>query len=206
MFFLLRRIFQSDNVALWLSLLYAFGTPVFFRTGYLNQNMMLGQFAFMGFVAMWNPGETDRWSTQARFFLGGVAGGTALLFDYSGAVLLLGMFFYGIAKRMRVASLADAFRHGCWYVLGTLGPVLLLWLYQWRSFGHPFYPGQHWMPPVEWSELGYQGYGWPQLELVARISVRLSLWFFCQQSADVIGGVIAFVQSRGTEGYCLTWN
>ena len=87
---------------MWLSLLYAFGTPVFFRTGYLNQNMMLGQFAFMGFVAMWNPGETDRWSTQIRFFLGGIAGGTALLFDYSGVVLLLGMFFYGIAKRIRV--------------------------------------------------------------------------------------------------------
>jgi hypothetical protein len=140
--------------------------------------MMLGNFAFMGFVAMWAPGETDRWSTQARFFLGGVTGGTALLFDYSGAVLLLGLFFYGIAKRLRVASLADAFRHGCWYVVGTLGPVLLLWLYQWRSFGHPFYPGQHWMPPVEWIDLGYQGYGWPQLELLLALAFDYRFGFF----------------------------
>jgi hypothetical protein len=170
MFFLLRRIFGSDKTALWLSLLYAFGTPVFFRTGFLNHNLMLGHFAFMGFVAMWNPGNSGRWSTQTRFFLGGVAGGTALLFDYSGAIILLGLFFYGLAQRLRLASLADAFLNGCWYVLGTLGPVGLLWFYQWRSFGHPFYPGQHWMPPVEWSDLGYQGYGWPQIELLLALA------------------------------------
>ena len=170
MFFLLRRIFESDSTALWLSLLYGFGTPVFFRTGFLNQNMMVGHLAFMGFVTMWNPGGNERWSTRTRFFLGGVAGGTALLFDYSGAVLLLGLFFYGLAKRAGVASRTDVLRHGGWYVLGTLGPVFLLWLYQWRSFGHPFYPGQHWMPPVEWIELGYQGYGWPQLELLLALA------------------------------------
>ncbi|MCI0591211.1 MAG: hypothetical protein L0Y67_06375 [Gammaproteobacteria bacterium] len=166
MFFLLRRIFGSDKTALWLSLLYAFGTPVFFRTGFLNHNLMLGHIAFMGFVTLWNPGGSDRWSTRTRFFLGGVTGGTALLFDYSGAVLLLGLFFYGIAKRVHVASIGDALRHSWWYLLGTLGPVALLWFYQWQSFGHPFYPGQHWMPPVEWSNLGYQGYTWPQLDLL----------------------------------------
>jgi hypothetical protein len=143
---------------------------VFFRTGYLNQNMMLGHFAFMGFLTMWNPGASERWSTKTRFFLGGVAGGTAVLFDYSGAVLLLGLFFYGLAKRAAVASRTDALRHGAWYVLGSLGPILLLWLYQWRSFGHAFYPGQHWMPPVKWIELGYQGYGWPQLELLLALA------------------------------------
>ena len=68
MFFVLRRMFESDGTALWLSLLYAFGTPVFFRTGFLNQNMMLGHIAFMGFVAMWNPGGSERWSTTARLF------------------------------------------------------------------------------------------------------------------------------------------
>jgi hypothetical protein len=51
-------------------------------------------------------------------------------------------------------------------VLGTVGPVGLLWFYQWKSFGHPFYPGQRWMPPVEWIELGYQGLGPPQWSLL----------------------------------------
>lgn len=170
MFFLLRHVFGSDKTAVWLSLLYAFGTPVFFRTGHLNHNMMLGHFALMGFVTMWNPTCSARWSVRTRFFLGGLAGGTALLFDYSGAVLLTGLFLYGLIKRLHMASVADAVRHGGWYILGTLGPVGLLWFYQWQSFGHPFYPGQHWMPPVQWSDLGYQGYGEPQLELLLALA------------------------------------
>src|SRR5262249_23491152 len=149
-----------------LSLLYAFGTPVFFRTGYLNHNMMLGHVAFMGFLTMWNPTNSRRWSTRTRFFLGGLAGGTALLCDYSGVVLLLGLFLYGLLQRLQTVAVADAIRHGCWYILGALGPVSLLWLYQWQSFGHPFYPAQHWMPSVHWSGAGYQGYEWPQLELL----------------------------------------
>jgi hypothetical protein len=196
MFFVLRRMFESDGLALWLSLLYAFGTPVFFRTGYLNQNMMLGHFAFMGFVTMWNPSGSDRWSTRARFFLGGLAGGTALLFDYSGAVLLLGLFVYGLAKRLRVAAMADAFRYGCWYVLGTLGPVFLLWFYQWQSFGHPFYPGQHWMPPVEWIELGYQGYGWPQFELFLALGFDYRFGIFVSSPLMLLVLLSAFLNRR----------
>src|SRR5689334_6097254 len=43
MFYFLRRVFGSDRAAFWLALLYAFGTPAFFRTGYLNHNLMLGE-------------------------------------------------------------------------------------------------------------------------------------------------------------------
>jgi hypothetical protein len=172
LFLLLRLILHSDKTALWMSLLYAFGTPVFFRTGFLNQNMMLGHIAFFGFVVMWNPRNVLPWSTRTRYFLGGLAGGTALLFDYSGVVLLLGLFGYGLIRQFRDAAHGQATRglraacgSGLWYVLGTLAPVGLLWFYQWRSFGNPFLPEQHWMPPVELSDLGYQGYGFPQLEL-----------------------------------------
>lgn len=165
MFYLMRVLFASNAQALGLALLYAFGTPVFFRTGYLNHNLMLGIFAFMGFLVMWNPGHSTRWSLRTRTFLGGLAGGTALLFDYSGAVLLLGLFLYGFIKQLRQASLAAAMRASGWYIAGTLAPVGLLWFYQWQSFGNPFLPGQHWMPEVQWSDLGYRGYGFPQLDL-----------------------------------------
>lgn len=165
MFYLMRVLFASNAKALGLALLYAFGTPVFFRTGFLNHNLMLGIFAFMGFLAMWNPGHSTRWSSRTRYFLGGLAGGAALLFDYSGAVLLLGLGLYGFVKQLRAGSFASAVRQSVWYVLGSAAPIGLLWFYQWASFGHPFYPGQHWMPEVEWSDLGYRGYGFPQLEL-----------------------------------------
>ena len=197
MFYVLRRLFASDKTALWLALLYAFGTPVFFRTGFLNQNLMFGHFAFMGFVAMWNPGGVDKLSTRTRYFLGGIAGGAALLFDYSGFVLLLGLFFYGIAKRVRVASTSDALRHGCWYVLGTLGPVGLLWFYQWRSFGHPFYPAQHWMPPVKYIELGYQGVGWPQFKLLFSLAFDYRYGLFVSSPLMLLA-VLSPLINRGT--------
>jgi len=197
MFWLLRRVFLSDRLAVLLSLLYAFGTPVFFRTGYLNQNMMLGHFAFVGFVAMWNPGASQRWSRRTRFLFGGITGGSALLFDYSGAVLLLSLFCYGVANRLHVAAAGDAFRHACWYVLGALGPVFLLWFYQWQSFGHPFYPGQHWMPPVQWIERGYQGYGWPQLELLLALAFDYRFGLFLSSPILALAMVYPFVR-RGT--------
>jgi len=165
-FYVLRLILGSNRQAMWLALLYAFGTPVLFRTGYLNQNLMMGHFTFMGFLAMWNPSGRTWWSSHARFLVGGLAGGAAVLLDYSGVVILLALFGYGLVQRWTIASTADAIRHGAYYVLGSFPPIALLWFYQWKSFGHPFLPGQHWMPPVEWIELGYQGFGLPQLELL----------------------------------------
>jgi hypothetical protein len=198
MFFLLRILFRSDKTALWLSLLYAFGTPVFFRTGFLNHNMMLGHIAFAGFVAMWNPGDSPRWASTTRFFLGGLAGGTALLFDYSGAILLLGLFVYGLIKRLQSHPLADAVRHGSWYVIGTLAPVFLLWFYQWQSFGNPFLPGQHWMPPVEWIELGYQGYGLPQLNLLIMLAFNYRFGFFLASPLMLLT-ILMFFYNRGRQ-------
>ncbi|MGH7665483.1 MAG: hypothetical protein ACRENI_14520 [Gemmatimonadaceae bacterium] len=170
MFGVLRRVFNSDRKAVWLALLYAFGTPVFFRTGFLNHNLVLGHIAFAGFLVMWNPSESARLSMRARAFLGGVAGGTTVLYDYSGVVMLLGLFVYGIVRSGRALGRRHAMRLSTWYVLGSVPPMLLLWWYQYRSFGHPLLPGQHWMPPVEWIELGYQGYGGPQLELLAALA------------------------------------
>ncbi|MGH9802314.1 MAG: hypothetical protein ACRD82_18270, partial [Blastocatellia bacterium] len=150
MFFVLRQVFGSDKTAVWLALLYGFGTPVFFRTGFLNQNMMMAVAGFAGLVVMWNPSskegrssrknfsstksheESTKGKTESldflrdasrdfvekpflenfgiRFFLGGLAGGSTLLMDYSGVVMLLGLFVYGLAKRWREASIADAIR------------------------------------------------------------------------------------------------
>ena len=189
MFYGLRHALRSNRTALWLSLLYAFGTPVFFRSGFLNHNMMLGHFAFMGFLTMWNPSGSLRWTVSHRFFLGGLAGGIALLFDYSGAVILMALFIYGIASRVSIESWSDGMRQGIWYVLGTLPPVLLLWFYQWKSFGHPLLPGQHWMPHVDWIEKGYQGYGFPQFMLFVQLAFdyRFGLFVTCPLLLLIVG-------------------
>ena len=181
MFYLLRRIFGSDRTGFWIALVYAFGTPVFFRTGYLNHNMILGHVSFMGFLVMWNPGHGIDWGEHRRYFLGGLAGGTALLLDYSGVVLLAALFCYGLAKAWEQKQIQHVIRCSGAYILGSAGPILLLWLYQWQSFGNPFLPGQHWMPPVEWINVGYQGFGLPQPDLLRLLLVdyRYGLFATC---------------------------
>ena len=177
MFYLLRRVFGSDKTAFWLALLYAFGTPVFYRTGFLNHNMMMGHFTLMGFLAMWNPSGSLRLPSGLRYFLGGIAGGAALLLDYSGVVMLAALFCYAVAR----SGAAHRFSSAAYYVLGVVGPILLLWFYQYESFGNPFLPGQNWMPPVEWIDAGYQGFTPPQPELLRSLLVdyRYGLFTTC---------------------------
>lgn len=181
MFYLLRRVLGSDRGGFWMAVLYAFGTPVFFRTGHLNHNMMLGVFALLGFLALWNPGNSGRWSGKQRYFLCGLAGGAALLMDYSGVVFLLGLFAYGIVKGGALQHLPRTIRLSSWYVAGAAGPVLLLWFYQWASFGNPFLPAQKWMPPVIGIDAGYQGFTWPQWELLRNLlfDYRYGLFATC---------------------------
>ena len=161
MFFVLLPLVGSQRKAMWLALAYGFATPVFFRTGFLNHNLMLGHIAFAGFAALWNPWNGTRLSPRARDFVCGLGGGAAILFDYTGVVIFRLLGLYVVVKRWREAGPAEAVRGALWYGLGTLGPVLLLWFYQWAAFGNPFLPGQHWMPPVQWSDRGYQGYQFP---------------------------------------------
>jgi len=181
MFYLLRLLLESDRWAFWAAILYAFGTPVFLRTGYINQNLLLGHIAFFGFLALWNPSGSACCSLRLRHVLGGLSGGAAVLMDYSGVVFLLGLASYALARRLRQSSMVEAVRLGGWYMAGAAGPILLLWFYQWQSFGNPFYPGQHYMPPVAWIERGYRGVSGPQLELLWSLAFdyRFGLFVSC---------------------------
>ena len=47
MFQALGHLGLTSRLSLWMALLYALGTPIFFRTGYLNQNLMVGIFGLI---------------------------------------------------------------------------------------------------------------------------------------------------------------
>lgn len=160
------------------ALLFAFGTPVFFRTAYLNQNLAIAVLAFAAFLLLWNPGRRVRWGPTGRVVLAGFLGGLCLLNDYSGGLALALLGVYACWTRFATDSFPAAIRTGLWYTLGALGPILALWYYQWASFGHPFLPPQHWMAPVEWIEVGYQGVGGfvPELFFQLLIDPRFGLF------------------------------
>jgi len=166
MFNLLESMGLARRLALGFSLLYAFGTPLFFRTGYLNQNLGLGIFAFVAFALIWDPGGRIGWTAQRRFLAAGLLGGLAFLCDYSGAILMGLLGFYAWWRASDDAGVRGGFRLSLWYLLGCIPGILLLWQYQYASFGNPFLPPQHWMATVEWIEVGYKGVGGIQAELL----------------------------------------
>ncbi len=159
LFQLLAGLRLSEKSSLALSLLYAFGTPTFFRAGFLNQNEAIAVFSLAAFVLLWNPEERSQLSLRARFLMAGGLGGLSLLNDYSGGLALGLLGLYALVRRHDSVSWGRALRDSLWYGLGAVGPILLLWYYQWASFGNPFFPPQHWMAPVKWIDVGYKGVG-----------------------------------------------
>jgi hypothetical protein len=161
----------GERVALLFAFLYALGTPIFFRTAFLNQNLLIAQLALFGFVVLWRPGGWPEWRRGRAWFVAGLCGGLSLLSDYSGAVVLAWLGAYAMYIAWQNERVQGALRAALTLSGGAAGPVALLLLYQWRSFGSPWYPGQHYMPPVEWIDVGYKGVSGPQVELF-----NLLLW------------------------------
>jgi len=185
MFWFLRKATGSTQAALWLAILYAFGTPVFFRTGFLNQNLLAGHFAFLGFYALWGPAACFGWSARMRTLAAGVAGGLCVLLDYTGVVLLAALFFYSVGRRAdelrRHHRLHHRLHQALWYIGGALLPLGLLFLYQWQSFGNPLLPAQYWMGAKAGSDIGYRGLGWPLPDqlLANLVDYRYGLFVSC---------------------------
>ena len=179
MFMILRGAGLAEKTSAWLSLLYAFGTPVLFRTAYLNQNLAVGIVGLFALLLLWNPSQVVRWSPRARLFLAGLAGGFAFLCDYSGALAtgLLGLYAM-LRGRDPDSGFGGHWRAALGYGLGALGPVLILWFYQWAAFGSFILPPQNWMPAVIHSEQGYQGVTGPNWELFTMLLLHPAFGLF----------------------------
>jgi hypothetical protein len=165
LFTLLRGAGLSDRLALGGSLLYAFATPVLFRSAYLNQNLAIGVVALVAFLLLWNPGERLRGSEPTRTVLAGACAGFGFLCDYSGALSLGILGLYTLARARDRYPWSGVIRQGLLYTAGALPMIVLLWWYQFASFGNFILPPQNWMPAVIFSDAGYQGVTGPQLDL-----------------------------------------
>lgn len=186
------------RLSAWLALLYAVGTPVLFRTAFLNQNLMVGIFALFTFVLLWKPYSNSRLDMRSRYMLAGLFGGLCLLCDYSGGILMALLGVYGLVLRVEIEGLSKGFMQSLWYGAGMLIPVFLLGLYQYQSFGNPFYPPQHYMPPVEWIDIGYQGVGLPQWELLKMLWFDHRFGLFVVAPLLLLAVFVPVLQIRGT--------
>ena len=165
-FYLLFSSTGSARAAWFLSLLYAFATPVFYRTAQLNHNLLLSHCALFAFALLWRPWDDRSRPERPAYLLAGLLCGWAMVLDYSGLIVIVSLGLYALVRRSslppEVKSKADIWR----FSLGVIASLTVLGGYQWACFGSPFYPAQHYMPLTEWSHFGYQGMDWPQLDLL----------------------------------------
>ena len=147
--------------AVMVALLYGLGTPVFFRTAYLNHNLLLGDAGFTALLLLWDP--YDRPVTPARAALAGVLAGYSVLCDYS-AVVVVGIVSLYVWLRARHDNKAR-WRVAAAFSVGILPGVAGLVIYQAWAFGSPFWPSQVYMVPTAPTSHGYRGFDWPSLRL-----------------------------------------
>jgi len=166
MFYILLHLTSSIRGALLLALLYAFATPVFYRTAQLNQNLLVGHCAFFVFALVWRPWEDRVHLKPSHYLAAGLLCGWAVVLDYSGLIVLGVLGLYTFARRSALPpnqkSRADLF---C-FAAGVLLALSVLLFYQWQCFGSPFYSAQHYMPPTQYTRYGYRGIDWPHLDLL----------------------------------------
>jgi hypothetical protein len=178
MFYVLIGLKLPVRTALLLTVLYAFATPIFYRTAQLNQNLLVCHSAFFAFAVLWRPWDQVYQRHKPNYFLAGLLCGSAVLFDYSGIVVPIVLGVYGLARRAtlppRIKSRWDVGQ----FVAGVAICAVVLMAYQWSSFGNPLYPAQRYMPPTEFSQLGYNGMDRPHLDLLWQTAFGLRFGLF----------------------------
>ena len=177
MFYILASV-TSVRAAFFLSLLYAFATPVFYRTAQLNQNLLVSHFAFFAFALLWRPWDVQIRPQVLRYFIAGLLSGWTVVLDYSGVVVVSSLGLYVCLAHGGAIGKSKIFQNLCFYGAGTGSAMAVLLAYQWVSFGHPFYPAQYYMPAATFTDLGYRGMDWPKLDLLWQTAFSLRFGLF----------------------------
>ena len=178
MFLVLIRLVSSIRIALVLALLYAFATPIFFRTGHLNHNLLAAHFSFFSFVLLWRPLNDSPDFKWYHYFFAGLLCGWTVVFDYSGIVVVFALSIYALIRWKLLPKEKKSYFDLLNFGIGVFLAGAVLIGYQWLSFGNPFYPAQHYMPDVEYIEQGYHGFTWPQLDLLWKTAFGMRYGLF----------------------------
>jgi len=208
----------APSAALCLALLYAFGTPIFFRSAHLNHNLFAAHFALMSFTLLHSIGS-DEAVRRKRRFAAGVLAGLGVLCDYSGVVPLAALSVYALARSRaesaradsrtssHASSLAESLRSfqeslpACFQMLaGAALPIAGLLAYQAWAFGNPFLPAQYYMPATEFSGAGWKGLAWPAADLVYSNLFDLRYGLFAFGPILVFALAAPWLAPRGQRG------
>ncbi len=159
-------------------ILYGLGTPVLFRAGYLNHNLLVGDAGITALLLLWDP--KDRPVHALRAALAGLLAGYAVLCDYSGVVVVAVAALY-VWLRSAGQPGAQRWRVMTAYAAGIVPAVAALAVYQAWAFGSFYRPSQHFMPPTAPTSQGYRGFDWPSPALMWAnfFDPRFGLFAYC---------------------------
>jgi len=186
--FLLDRIGRPRE-AKWFALLYAFGTPMFFRSAFLNQNLLVADCVFLALLALvWKRGDGPNSAAPHEHWRASVAGvllGVAVLCDYSAVPMAAVFALWVFAVRARTAGAESAVKGGLALLVGAAGPLAVLVGYQYVAFGSPWLPAQAYMAATDLSVVGWHGLRLPMPDLLWRnlFDPAFGLFVFCPMLA-----------------------
>ena len=143
---------------------YAFATPVFFRTSYLNHNLLVCHFGLIAFLLLW-----QRPLTTPRLLAAGALAGYTVFCDFTGALTVAALGCFLLRRGWRPALLFSA---------AALPGLLALVFTQWSIFGNPLLPSQHYMTPIDITAQGYRGFSWPSPTLLWALLFRPTFGLF----------------------------
>lgn len=128
-------ITSDHKRAILASLLYAFGTPVFFYSTRLQQNVVIASFTCALFTLTFHPEVLGKIFHRFRLIAIGFLSGLGLFVDLSMLPFLL-ILAVPLAMEMKSA------RNIILTIVASLPPVGALMLYQYTAFGNFFLPAQ----------------------------------------------------------------
>jgi hypothetical protein len=160
------------------AVLYGLGTPVLFRAGHLNHNLLVGDAGFTALLMLWDPNNSP--IRPARAALAGLLAGYAVLCDFSGLVVVLVAALY-VFLRSAQRPASERWRLMAAFGAGVIPGVLALAIYQTWAFGSFYRPSQHYMPATAPTSHGYRGFDWPSPALVWAnfFDPRFGLFAYC---------------------------
>lgn len=178
MFWLLLSLTGNRTASVLLAMLYAFATPILFRTAQLNQNVLLADFALFSFALLWRPWIANEENRKPLYFAAGLCCGWTVVLDYSGLVAVAVLSGYALALWLDRPKTDRRFFDLAKFAMGVAACAAVLMAYQWSMFGNPFLPAQSYMPPANFTELGYRGFSLPRFDLLfeTAFSIRYGLF------------------------------
>ncbi|MCX7918413.1 MAG: hypothetical protein N3A72_02160 [bacterium] len=134
----LLRLGTEPKLAILLTIGYGLGTLAFPYSTLFYGHQLAAALIFMSFYILYNlkhPIQNISYKkSNVCYLISGLLCGLAILTEYPVVLLVVVLFFYAFP----IYTQQSAFRNILWFLLGFVGPIAVLFYYNYLCFGFPF--------------------------------------------------------------------